>query len=113
MVNALKSLLLSGHWVRPSAVMREKEADAKSPKRPSLSKVGLAVMAMLFALGTVALGSALAGAKLMVQYQINAACCQISPLRSVLVYAKEKLGLATFYSQMGQDKWVSEVVYPG
>jgi FkbM family methyltransferase len=33
--------------------------------------------------------------------------------QSLIVSAKEKLGLATFYSQMGQDKWVSEVVFPG
>src|SRR5262245_37922422 len=30
-----------------------------------------------------------------------------------VVSAKEIQGLATFYSQMGQDKWVSEEVFPG
>jgi len=49
----------------------------------------------------------------MVKYQINASCCNLSPLRSAFVSVKEKLGLARFYSQMGQDKWVSEAVFPG
>src|SRR5215510_4291407 len=31
----------------------------------------------------------------------------------LVVSAKEIQGLATFYSQMGQDKWVSEEVFPG
>ena len=47
------------------------------------------------------------------RYQLNAECCQIPLSRSLVVSAKETLGLATFYSQMGQDKWVSEAVFPG
>jgi FkbM family methyltransferase len=61
----------------------------------------------------VALGSGFVGLKLGVRYQLNAECCQIPLSRSFVVSAKEKLGLATFYSQMGQDKWVSEKVFPG
>jgi len=48
-----------------------------------------------------------------VKYQIDAACCNLSPQRSIFVSVKEKLGLVRFYSQMGQDKWVSEAVFPG
>jgi hypothetical protein len=43
----------------------------------------------------------------------EAHCCQLTLSRSLLVSAKETLGLARFYSQMGQDKWVSEAVFPG
>ena len=63
--------------------------------------------------GAVALGSAYVGLRLGARYQRDAECCQLSLSRSVLTSAKERLGLVTFYSQMGQDKWVSEGVFPG
>jgi FkbM family methyltransferase len=62
----------------------------------------------------VALGSGYVGAKLGSQSQFNALCCQIDPTsRRLVVSAKEKLGLAIFYADNGQDKWVSEAVFPG
>jgi FkbM family methyltransferase len=61
----------------------------------------------------VALVSGYVGIKLGARYQINASCCQMPLSRSLAVSVKEKLGFATFYSQMGQDKWVSETVFPG
>jgi hypothetical protein len=79
--------------------------------RAPLSKAILSMIAVL--LVAVALGSGFVGLKLGARYQINAECCQISPSRSLVVSAKEILGLATFYSQMGQDRWVSEAVFPG
>jgi Methyltransferase FkbM domain len=61
----------------------------------------------------VALGAGFfVGLKFGVRYQIDTECCQLPLSRSLVVSAKEKLGLATFYSQMGQDKWVSETVFP-
>jgi hypothetical protein len=75
------------------------------------SKAVLSMIAVLLVL--VALGSGFVGEKLGVRYQMNAECCQLPLSRSLVVSAKEKLGLATFYSQMGQDKWVSERVFPG
>lgn len=113
MINALKWRLFSGHVTQPSEVTCEKELDPRSLKRWSLSKVALAVMVMLVVLGAVTLGSGFAGAKLMVRYQYDATCCQLSAPRSAFVSIKEKLGLVTFHSQMGQDKWVSEGVFPG
>jgi len=77
----------------------------------ALSKAALPMIAVL--LVAVALGSGFVGLKLGVRYQMNKECCQLSLSRSFVVSAKEKLGLATFYSQMGQDKWVSEAVFPG
>jgi hypothetical protein len=76
------------------------------------SKAALLIIIAVF-LVAVALGSGYVGLKLGARYQINAECCQLPLSRSLVVSAKEKLGLATFYSQMGQDKWVSEKVFPG
>ena len=76
--------------------------------RATLSKAALSML-----LVAVALGAGFVGLKLGARYQINAECCQMPLSRSLVVSAKEKLGLAKFYSQMGQDKWVSETVFPG
>ena len=76
-----------------------------------LSKTALLMIAGL--LVAVALVAGYVGAKLGSRYQINASYCQLSPVRSLVVSAKEILGLATFYSQIGQDKWVSEAIFPG
>jgi FkbM family methyltransferase len=75
------------------------------------SKAALLIIAVL--LVAVAIGSAFVGLKLGVRHQINASCCQLPLSQSLIVSVKEKLGLVTFYSQMGQDKWVSEKVFPG
>src|SRR5215469_11147946 len=91
----------------------ERAMRQKFAKNGSLSKAGPSIVALLFVLVAVALGSALVGAILMMNYQIDAACCMLSPQRSAFVSVKEKLGLAKFYSQDGQDKWVSEAVFPG
>jgi FkbM family methyltransferase len=76
-----------------------------------LSKAAVFVITVL--LVAVALGSGYVGLKLGVRHQMNSECCQLPLSQSLIVSAKEKLGLATFYSQMGQDKWVSEKVFPG
>jgi len=76
-----------------------------------LSKTALVVSAVF--IGAVALASGYVGLKVGARYQKDADCCQLSLSRSIIVRAKEKLGLVTFYSQMGQDKWVSEAVFPG
>jgi FkbM family methyltransferase len=75
------------------------------------SKAALLIIAVL--LVAVAISSAFVGLKLGVRHQINASCCQLPLSQSLIVSVKEKLGLVTFYSQMGQDKWVSEKVFPG
>jgi len=64
-------------------------------------------------LGVVALVAGFVGLKFGVHYQIDQECCQLPLSRSLVVTTKEKLGLARFYSQSGQDKWVSEEVFPG
>jgi FkbM family methyltransferase len=76
-----------------------------------LSRTVLLTLVVL--IGAIALGSAYVGLKLGRRDQRDADCCQLSLSRSLLVSAKEELGLVTFYSNMGQDKWVSEGVFPG
>src|SRR4249920_4273129 len=70
-----------------------------------LSKTALSMILVLLVI--VALGSGFVGAKLGMQSKLNELCCQI------VLSAQEIQGVATFYSQMGQDKWVSETVFPG
>ena len=114
MALTLKSPLSLRNSIQASeATGEERLMRQKFAKNRSLSKAALSLVAMLFFLVAVALGSAYVGTKLMVKYQIDAACCNLSPQRSVFVSVKEKLGLVRFYSQMGQDKWVSEAVFPG
>jgi len=60
----------------------------------------------------VALGSGFAGAMVGKQYERNRQCCQTPPGRNVWLSFRETLGLVTFPSQIGQDKWVLETVYP-
>jgi hypothetical protein len=72
-----------------------------------------AVLIIAVLLVAVAMASGYVGLKLGARYQINAECCQLPLSRSLVVSVKEKLGLVTFHSQMGQDKWVSEKVFPG
>ena len=76
-----------------------------------LSKGALLWIAVL--LVAVALGSGYLGLKLGARYQFDASCCQLPLSRSLVVSAKEILGLARFYSQIGEDKWVSEAIFPG
>jgi FkbM family methyltransferase len=75
-----------------------------------LSRAALSTIAML--LVAVALSSGFVGAKLGMQYERNGPCCQIPRYRRIVVSAQEMLGLAIFHSQIGQDKWVLEAVFP-
>jgi hypothetical protein len=81
-------------------------------KRKSLADPLLATIAIVLLL-TVALASGFVGLKLGVQYHINDECCRLPLSRSLILSVKEKLGLVRFYSELGQDKWASESVFPG
>lgn len=75
------------------------------------SKARVSILALVIV--CVALGSGYFGVALGRRYQINSLCCQIPRARRIVVSLKEMLGLVTFPSQRGQDKWVSEAVFPG
>ncbi|HEX7779049.1 MAG TPA: FkbM family methyltransferase [Vicinamibacterales bacterium] len=71
--------------------------------------------ALLFAVMLViALGSAYVGLRVGRQMERNIQCCQVFRQRNLLLSLRETLGLAPpFYSQIGQDKWVLERMFPG
>jgi FkbM family methyltransferase len=60
----------------------------------------------------LSLGSALAGIKIGRDVLRNEMCCQVPRNRSFVLTLEEVLGMATFPSQIGQDKWVSEAIFP-
>ena len=70
----------------------------------------LLILAMLI---VVAWGSLYAGVKIGRLYEQNRLCCQIPRARNLRIASKEMLGLSRYYSQVGQDKWVLETVFPG
>ena len=45
--------------------------------------------------------------------QLNQMCCLVPRGRNIVLSIEETLGLVSFPSQIGQDKWVSEAVFPG
>ena len=47
------------------------------------------------------------------QFEANRACCQIPIVRNLVVTAKELRGTASYYSEIGQDRWVLETMFPG
>jgi FkbM family methyltransferase len=61
----------------------------------------------------VALASGFFGVAVGRQYQLNTLCCRVPRYRKIVLSVKETLGLVSFPSQIGQDKWVSETIFPG
>lgn len=74
--------------------------------RPSPLAIALLVV-------VVGLTSGAVGAKVGKQYERNRLCCQTPRGRNILLSLRETLGLVRFPSQIGQDKWVLETVFPG
>jgi FkbM family methyltransferase len=66
----------------------------------------------LLALAAVSLGSAYMGLKVGRRFERNVLCCQVPRERNLRLSIRETLGLAAFPSQIGQDKWVTETVFP-
>ena len=46
------------------------------------------------------------------RFALNQECCQLPFTRNVVVTANELLGRVTYPSQIGQDKWVLEAMFP-
>ena len=66
----------------------------------------------LLALAAVSLGSTYMGLKVGRRFERNVLCCQVPRERNLRLSIRETLGLAAFPSQIGQDKWVTETVFP-
>ena len=60
----------------------------------------------------VAWTSGYVGIKVGRLYEQNRLCCEIPRSRNLRVAWREMLGLQKYYSQIGQDKWVLERVFP-
>jgi FkbM family methyltransferase len=52
------------------------------------------------------------GWSFMGRFQENRACCLVPVLRNLSLSARELRGSAKFFSEVGQDKWVTETVFP-
>jgi methyltransferase FkbM-like protein len=71
-------------------------------------------MLLLGAMVLISLGSAYAGLRAGQQMERNRQCCQVPTGRNLPLSLREVLGLSPpFHSQIGQDKWVLETMFPG
>ena len=70
---------------------------------------GLLAIALL---GIVATGSGYVAFKVGRQYERNRMCCDTPRKQNVWLSLREIFGRTQFYSQIGQDKWVLETVFP-
>lgn len=72
------------------------------------------VLAVVAVLTLVAIAAGMRyGRPMLERIEANRACCQIPLVRNILVSAAELSGRATYPSEIGQDKWVLETVFPG
>lgn len=46
------------------------------------------------------------------RFERNLLCCDVPRERNITISLREALGLLTFPSQIGQDRWVTQTVYP-
>src|SRR4029450_11295321 len=71
----------------------------------------------LAAVALVLLGVATAagyfGMRVGRKFTVNQLCCAIPQRQNFEMSVRETLGLAKFPSQIGQDRWVAERVFPG
>ena len=71
-------------------------------------------IALILAVALAAAAAAFAySAPFSERFAANRACCQIPTVRNLVVTTKELRGAVTYYSEIGQDKWVLETVFPG
>jgi FkbM family methyltransferase len=77
----------------------------------SFRSVPFAVSVLL--LGGLAKLAGYAGARIGRHYEYNYLCCGMPKRHNMVTSLKESLGLVRFPSQIGQDRWVAEVVFPG
>ncbi len=76
-----------------------------------MTRLMYSAVAIVILIG-IALGARF-GPAYKAKVEANTACCQIPLLRNLLVSAAELSGRAKYPSEIGQDKWVLETVFPG
>jgi FkbM family methyltransferase len=69
----------------------------------------------ILALATVVIAatSAVAGHAVGRRFEYNVQCCDVPTMRNVALSLREALGLSRYPSQIGQDKWITETIFPG
>lgn len=67
---------------------------------------------MAFIIGAVSTVAAVRRSGAVELFRENRQCCQLSFLRNLLVTVDEASGRRTYFSEIGQDKWVLEKVFP-
>ncbi len=72
------------------------------------AKVILAGLVLL----SVATGAGYFGMRVGRSFALNQMCCQIPRWHNFDISVRERLGLLKFPSQIGQDRWVAEKVFP-
>jgi FkbM family methyltransferase len=62
----------------------------------------------------VAIGAGSVGMRAGIRYKNNDNCCRMPKMHNAILSLKEAVGLQTrSYSQILQDKWVTETIFPG
>ena len=67
-------------------------------------------------IGAVLVAAAVSGSlgiRIGRQFENNKRCCLLTRNQNIKITLAEMLGFTRFYSQTGQDKWVTEVMFPG
>lgn len=71
------------------------------------------LLAVLVVVVLVVAAAALVAPRFSTQFAANQVCCQIPFARNAVVTANEVMGRVAYPSQIGQDKWVLETMFPG
>jgi FkbM family methyltransferase len=67
---------------------------------------------LVLAVAFIAATSAVVGAAVGRRFEYNVQCCDVPAPRNVVLSLRETLGLASYPSQIGQDKWITETIFP-
>lgn len=78
-----------------------------------MTRTSRALVAVVVLVVLAGIGATLLAPRFIAQFAANQTCCQVPFARNVLVTANEVVGRAVYPSQIGQDKWVLETVFPG
>lgn len=68
---------------------------------------------LLLLVATTAAATGYVGLRMGRRFERNLLCCDMPREHNIRISLREALGLLTFPSQIGQDRWVAERVFPG
>jgi len=71
------------------------------------------IVAVLLSASIAALSAGYVGLKVGLVYEKNRNCCRIPRITNLLFSLKEVAGLIRFHSQLDQDRWIVQRVFPG